>query len=125
MNSKTVGNLATQLILWGLAIVLFAVAIWLFLADKMASGSASAGFGAIILFIANLNQIETFKGFGIEAKTRDLRQAIEDAESTMAKLNAMADQIESQSNSIMVLQNMLDETKCMAERAHAFAVINL
>lgn len=125
MNHKAVGHMATKLLLWGATAAFFGVAIWLFVADKTTSGVASAGVGAIILFMANLDRIETFKGFGLEAKTRDLRQAIEDAESTMARLEAMAEQIKSQSDSIVAIQHLLDETKSMAERAHTFAVINL
>jgi len=125
MSYKVVGKMAEKLILRAGATAFFGVAFWLFLTDKTATGIASAGVGAIVFFMANLDQIETFKGFGLEAKTRDIRQAIEDAESTIAQLEAMSDQIKSQSDSIMLLQNILAEKNSMAERAHAMSVTNL
>ena len=109
------------LVLWGGATGLLGLAMWLFANDKTGSASASSGFGIVLLVFANLDRIESFKGFGMEAKTRELKKAIDDADSTLAKFEAMSAELRAQAESINVLQLHLDETNTIAVRARNIA----
>jgi Tfp pilus assembly protein PilO len=122
---KIATPILSGLILWLLAVTFFCVAIWLLIADKTASAGTSAGFGTIILFLANLDRIESFKGFGLEAKTRDLREAITDAQSTLARLEEMKGNVASLNEAVATLRAQLDETNTMAERAEILAHLSL
>lgn len=93
------------LILWLLAVAFFCLAMWLLIEDKTSSAATSAGFGTIILFLANLDRIESFKGFGLEAKTRDLREAITDAQSTLARLEEMKGDVASLNDAVNTLSS--------------------
>lgn len=125
MTQKLSGQALSKIVFSVTALVFFGVTLWLLVADKAASGSVAAGVGAIVLCLANLDRIESIKGFGMEAKTRDLRQAIEEAEGTIAKLEAMSVQLKAQADSIEAMQSQLDETKTTAQRAKAIAFMNM
>ncbi|NVD74558.1 hypothetical protein D0T25_30115 [Duganella sp. BJB488] len=68
-----------------------------------------------------MDRIESFKGFGLEAKTRDLREAIDDAESTLARLEKMSDEVTSLAEAVSTVHDQLDETRTLAKRAQAMA----
>lgn len=104
--------------------LIFCLAIWLLIADKTASAATSAGFGTIILFLANLDRIESFKGFGLEATTRDLREAITDAHNTLERIEEMKGGVATLNEAVNTLHAQLDETKTMAHRAKAMAFMS-
>jgi hypothetical protein len=114
----------SRLVFSGAALSFFGLAAWLLFGGKTGSGTAAAVVGAMVLCLANMDRIESIKGLGMEAKTRDLRQAIDDAQSTLAKLEAMSDQLKVQADSIEALQSKLDETNTMAQRAQALVFMN-
>jgi Tfp pilus assembly protein PilO len=121
---KVIYGILSGLVLWAFAITFFGLATWLLIADKTASAATSAGFGTIILFLANLDRIESFKGFGLEAKTRDLRNAISEADSAMERLEEIRADVTSLSEVVDTMHSHLDETKTMAKRARAMAAMN-
>lgn len=107
-----------------IAVVFYLVAIWLLLTDKTGGATASGTIATIALLIANLDRLESIKGFGIEAKTRNLRSAIDDAESTMTKLDLLVNQLKEQEANIEALQHQLAETKKVADWAHVMSIMN-
>jgi hypothetical protein len=118
---KISAQIVTKIVPLLFALIFFALTIWLLLSDKTISATASFGFAVIVFILANLDRFESFKGFGVEAKTRDLRNAINDAESVLARLENMGKEVTELSDSVTSLRGEIDETRSLARRARALA----
>jgi hypothetical protein len=74
---------------WGLfsaGAVNLAVGTWSALKGQLAVAATSLTAGLILLFAATIDRFESLKGLGIEAKTRQLDQKIEQADEALRKL---------------------------------------
>lgn len=83
-------NFAKATVVWLFAVAFLLIGAWLAIIDKTASAATSAGFGMILLFLANLDRIEYFKGFGLEAKTRELDKKINEANHVLDELKRLS-----------------------------------
>lgn len=70
------------------AVFLFA-GLYCCLADKVSAGSVLLTFGLLLWLLANLEKLESFKGFGVEATMRRLEGATDDARSVLADLEGV------------------------------------
>ena len=73
-------------LLWIAAFSLIALGAWLAFGDKVSASATCFTVAILLLLIAHIDQLESFKGFGIEAKTRELKE-------TLSQAGAMNDQI--------------------------------
>lgn len=82
----------------------FITAILFFIFDKIPAGLSCLTLGLLLWLMANIWQLESFKGLGIEAKIRDLRDATDAADSTLIdlanlrqELSVLSDRLDNQS----------------------------
>jgi predicted nuclease with TOPRIM domain len=95
-----------------LGIAFFFFAAYLVANDKPVSGTAIvAGIGIILLLFTNLEQIESFKGLGIEAKTRELKETISDAERILGELESVRGKVKALADDLRGLQESGERTK--------------
>lgn len=93
-------------------IVFFLFAAWLLANDKPVSSAAlGAGVGLVLLLFTNLERIESFKGLGIEAKTRELKESISDAERILGELEIVRGQVKTLADNLRKLQESEEKTK--------------
>lgn len=105
----------TRLLTLLTSIDLFILGAWLMYEDTTASASAATvfTFSFLSLFMANLDSIKHFKGFGLEAKTRNLKQTIIEAEDTLKRLQDILNSL----NSLSLEMSDLHEKTLDAEKA--------
>jgi hypothetical protein len=79
---------------WGLfsaGAVNLAVGTWSALKGEVANAATSLTAGLVLLFAATIDRFESFKGLGVEAKTRQLDQKIEQADEALRRLKEVAE----------------------------------
>ena len=62
------------------AIAAFGAGAWMLVVDRVAAGSAFFVFGALLFFLTNVDRFESFKAGGIEAKMREVKSKVAEAE---------------------------------------------
>lgn len=97
---------------WLAGTVFLSAGLYGCLADKVAAGSVLSTVGLLLWLIANLNKLQSFKGFGLEATTRNLEHATDAAKSTLADLEAVQ-------ASVAGLGQAMAEQKTAADEARA------
>lgn len=79
---------------WGLfcaGAVNLAVGTWSALNGQVAIAATSLTAGLVLLFAGTIDRFESLKGLGVEAKTRQLDQKIEQADDALKKLKELAE----------------------------------
>jgi hypothetical protein len=79
---------------WGLfsaGAVNLAVGTWSALNGQVAIAATCLTAGLVLLFAATIDRFESLKGWGVEAKTRQLDQKIEQADEALRRLKEVAD----------------------------------
>ena len=79
---------------WGLFCaggVNLAVGTWSAFNGQTAIAATSLTAGLVLLFAATIDRFESLKGLGIEAKTRQLDQKIEQADDALERLKELAE----------------------------------
>ncbi len=79
---------------WGLfcaGAVNLAVGTWSAFNNQTAIAATSLTAGLVLLFAATIDRFESLKGLGIEAKTRQLDQKIEQADDALRRLKELAE----------------------------------
>lgn len=89
MRASVAGDFLKSLVLWCGGTALYVIGVWLAVAEKNIPSLSCLGFGSILLFFANLDRIEFFKGFGLEAKTRKLEAQIKDTDELLGHLKTL------------------------------------
>jgi regulator of replication initiation timing len=126
-HKKTIQVLAManyeKLILSSAALALLFVGGLLALSDKTASSATSSGFAIILLFIANIDRFASFKGFGVEAITRELDDKIAEAaqvktrlEEVITKNSKLTEEVESLSVKLATISKMVEEAQKLKEQ---------
>ncbi len=93
-----------RLVNWALAMggtTLVAIGIWRFVQGDVAGGSAAATLGLFFMLSATIDRFEFLKGFGIEAKLHELKDAIEEADETLERIRKLTEVTGSQLVSVM------------------------
>lgn len=79
---------------WGLfaaGAVNLAVGTWSAVNGQVAIAATSLTAGLVLLFAATIDRFESLKGLGVEAKTRQLDQKIEQADDALRRLRELAE----------------------------------
>jgi hypothetical protein len=79
---------------WGLfsaGALNLAVGTWFALKGQVANAATSLTAGLVLLFAATIDRFESLKGLGVEAKTRQLDQKIEQADEALRRLKEVAE----------------------------------
>lgn len=124
MTTRKVSTLTNGLIPW-LTLALISLGGWLAYVDRLGSATICFTVGILMLLVANLDRIESFKGLGIEAKTRELKETISEAEQTNAELvktrEELATLAETLDTRIAELKQQMEDLEEKAEFAEAMA----
>lgn len=96
MNNETLAATARALqdglVPW-LGLALLTLGGWLAYTDHVSAAATCFTVGILVLLVANIDRVESFKGFGIEAKTRDLKQAISEAQRSKDDLEQLRQEV--------------------------------
>lgn len=90
MRATLMINYLKEFVFWSGGTALYVIGVWLSITEKNAASLTCLGFGTILFLFANLDQIDYFKGFGLEAKTRRLEQQINKADELLAQLKKLS-----------------------------------
>lgn len=77
-------------VLWCVAVVCLLAAIGMAVADRTAASGILFSAGILLCLVSNLSRFEFIKGLGVEAKTRELDQKINEAESLLEHIRSVS-----------------------------------
>ncbi|HXA47386.1 MAG TPA: hypothetical protein VNW52_07135 [Burkholderiaceae bacterium] len=114
-------------LLWIVAGILIALGGLLVFGDKVSASATCFTVAILLLLIAHIDRLESFKGFGIEAKTRALRETISEAETMRNQIGTLTENLQSfkaeadatklEMDSILAsMKSEVDRAKRMARR---------
>jgi hypothetical protein len=86
MRVSEIKDALTSAVLWLLGLSSVVAGIIRGIEDHTSASVTLFGGGILLLLVANLGKLESFKGLGIEAKTREIKERIEEADKILGSL---------------------------------------
>jgi hypothetical protein len=79
--------------------------------DKVAASATCFSVGLLLFLLANLDRIESFKGFGLEAKIRDLKLTMVEAERVIGELTKMRTEVKALAEELTAIETKIAVAK--------------